>query len=130
MMLSLLKDLFELKHNFSTNLEAKNESEFLNPSRPPLSFKTYSTLDKILQYYPDEKLRKNIAANFADTQIWQKMKNARGSFWNINDTACPVQIRNFSPGNPPKKRFPDAIGFGFGKCGTGRMVLSSNIRET
>ena len=110
----------ESKQNFSTNLEAKIKSEILNSSRQPISFKNYSTLDKILQYYPDEKLRKNIADNFAETKMWQKMKNARGSFWSINDTACPVQIRNFSHENPPKKRFPDAIGFGFGKCGTGR----------
>ena len=55
MMLSFVKDLFELKHNFSTNREAKNKSEFLNSSRSPISFKNYSTLDNILQYFPDEK---------------------------------------------------------------------------
>ena len=47
----------------------------------------------------------------------------------VNDTACPVQIRNFPMQNPPKKRFPDAIGFGFAKCGTGRYGLNQKLEK-
>ena len=47
----------------------------------------------------------------------------------FNDTACPVQIRNFPMQNQPKKRFPDAIGFGFAKCGTGRDGLNQKFHK-
>ena len=61
----------------------------------------------------------NIKRNFKSTPIYGKRKNAHESYWIVNETACPVQIRNYSPDNPPKRKWPDAIGFGFGKCGTG-----------
>ena len=61
----------------------------------------------------------NIERNFKSTPILRKAINENGHYWIVNETACPVQIRNYSTENPPKRKWPDAIGFGFGKCGTG-----------
>ena len=49
--------------------------------------------------------------------------NALGYKFKINDTSCPVQIRDYPKSDPPIKRWPDAIGFGFGKCGTGALAF-------
>ena len=68
----------------------------------------------------DIKSIENIERNFKSTPLYERRwKHAQGTYWIINETACPVQIRNYSPDNPPKRKWPDAIGFGFGKCGTG-----------
>ena len=49
--------------------------------------------------------------------------NAQGYTFKVNDTSCPVQIRDYPKWDPPIKRWPDAIGFGFGKCGTGALAF-------
>ena len=81
-------------------------------------------IQKILSNYQNETMKNHIESNFEETKTWTKLKNTKGNFWMVIDTACPVQIRNFPMQNPPKKRFPDAIGFGFAKCGTGRYGLN------
>jgi len=72
---------------------------------------------------------KNVVPNFCIIQsVYRRhpMKNgvnAQGFVYKVNDTSCPVQIRDYPKLDPPIKRWPDAIGFGFGKCGTGALAF-------
>ena len=57
------------------------------------------------------------------TPLYTNQHNAKGATFRIYDTGCPVQIRNFTNTKPKKKRWPDAIGIGFAKCGTGSLAF-------
>lgn len=65
----------------------------------------------------------NVWNNYKLTPWIRNKKNAKNGSYPIYDTACPVQIRNFTKNSQPYKRWPDAIGFGFGKCGTGSLAF-------